>query len=109
MTYITSHPAMEDKTKEYFEALKEVCYPGGYDKTSAWVRNRFAREEKTATRFSIIYKYIFMKRMKVAYALLALVALVGACNYPVPYDENMGTVLTWQIDETQAGAAQAIS
>jgi hypothetical protein len=88
---------------KYWNKLKEDNYEDTFDKTSDWLINTEIKlkPQKERKNFSMM---TFIKNNKYKFAFIILIlAVFGACNYPVMQNDTVGYVVKWSIPAETSG------
>ncbi|PSR53520.1 hypothetical protein AHMF7605_08270 [Adhaeribacter arboris] len=104
-------PAADNNSEleTYFKTLQEVDYTASFPQTAAWVRQRHYSKVAAIPWWLALRLFLFGSTFRVAYTVLFLVSLVGACNYPVEVNEPIGTVLRWEVNDPNEATVTAIN
>jgi len=94
---------MEDeKMNTYWTALKKKDHSDSFYKTEVWLKNSSASNSKPKNKIGIMIQYFLAHKVK--FALVVFTALVlAACNMPVTQNETVGHVITWSVENQEAG------
>ncbi|MFD3002412.1 hypothetical protein ACFS7Z_18720 [Pontibacter toksunensis] len=94
--------------KAYWQTIRNTDHSNSFSKTSHWVRHR----EHPATVSHSIPEKMHVRlaglKFRMAYIVLALLLVVGACNYPVEVKEPLATVLRWEVKADDKAAVNAM-
>lgn len=94
---------MEDeKMNTYWAALKKEDHSDSFYKTEVWLKNSSHSNSKSKNKIGIMIQYFLAHKVK--FALIIFTALVlAACNMPVTQNETVGHVITWSVENQEAG------
>lgn len=88
----------------HWGALRETDHAASFATTSAWVHRRQYAAEGTA-----MSRLLQGAKFRLAAAVLAVVFVVGACNYPVDVTEPIAAVLRWDVKADDKAAQEALN
>jgi len=97
--------------ERYKSVLKNEDYSSSFNRVESWLRNKSVQTQNTKheRNFVKMKHYFFSHKIRIAYAVIFLALIVGACNMPVTTHESMGNVIAWTIPAGNSGAADQIS
>jgi hypothetical protein len=93
----------------YWSALKSKDYSGSFPGTARWLRQKTNLNLKPERSFSSMKNYILTHKLKLAYAVIVLAVVIGACSMPVTQNEIVGHMLTWTIPADNKSAEKDIA
>ena len=94
----------ENELKAYWETFRETDHDNSFAATSAWMHRR-----QQARAVSPTLRLLQGARFRMAAAVLTILFLVGACNYPVDVTEPIGAVLRWDVKADDKATQLALS
>jgi hypothetical protein len=94
----------DNKLDAYWGTLRETDHAESFAKTSAWVHRRQSAAEGNAWS-----RLLHGAKFRVAAAVLAVIFVVGACNYPVDVKEPVAAVLRWDVKADDKAAQEALN
>ncbi|MDQ3290661.1 MAG: hypothetical protein M3Q05_05160, partial [Bacteroidota bacterium] len=92
----------------YFKTLQEIDYTSSFTQTATWVHQQCSAKEPVLPWWLALRQFFLGSAFRVAYTVLFLVSMVGACNYPVEVNEPVGTVLRWEVNKPNESITNAI-
>jgi hypothetical protein len=91
-----------DKMNKYWTALKKEDHSDSFYKTEMWLKNSSHSNSKPKNKTGIMIQYFLAHKVK--FALVIFTALVlAACNMPVTQNETVGHVISWSVENQEAG------
>lgn len=99
-----------DKQAEMFGKLRSLNYEGSFESAAGWLDGMKSDsiKPKPKRRIEMLKEFFAVKKIRIAYAVIALAFFAAACNYPVTSSEPAGDVLTWNVTGAGPEAMKAI-
>lgn len=91
-----------DNTNKYWTALKTEDHTDSFYKTEVWLKNTSASKSKPKNKIGIMIQYFLTHKIKFALVIFTAL-LLAACNMPVTQNETVGHVLSWTVENPEAG------
>jgi len=101
----------EEFPERWKSVLKNEDYGGSFNRVGTWLRNKSVQTQNTKSERSLVKmkNYFFSHKIRIAYAVIFLAVLVGACSMPVTTHESMGSVIAWTIPGGNSNASDRIN
>jgi hypothetical protein len=98
------------KPEDYLSALKEEDYSASFYRVENWLKNKTLTNKALKKERNLIKmkNYFLSHKLRIAYTVIFLFALVAACNMPVTQTENVGNMITWSVDKNNTEAISKI-
>lgn len=92
----------DKKLKQHFGELKAENYSGSFEEVENWLYRKAIEmnNEKIQVKEKKLIglkNFFFASKLRFAYAVIALLVLIGACNMPVTQTESAGQMITLTI------------
>ena len=100
-----------DREMRIGKLLSKLDYGSSFDKAAGWLEtagNQLS-QNKPERRIQMVKQFFAAKKIRIAYAFLALAFIAAACNYPVTSNENAGDVLVWTVEPAATDAITQIN
>lgn len=93
------------------ELIGRLDYESSFESAAGWLsrKSRTSTQTKPKRRIQMLKDFFAAKKIRIAYAFIALAFVVAACNYPVATNENAGDVITWTIPAENTDAISRVS
>jgi hypothetical protein len=100
-----------EKLEQYFSALRNTDYNGTQPEVEQWLytsTNQLQTQRKER-KLKKMKNYFLANKLRLAYPIIFLAILVGACSMPVTQTETLGHVISWTADKDNTSAVEQIS
>jgi hypothetical protein len=91
---------------KYWNALKDDDHSESFYKTEVRLKNASGSNLKSRKKHGTMIQYILNHKAKFAVILFS-VLLLAACNMPVTQNETLGHVISWTVENPDAGTKTA--
>ncbi|HEY3251058.1 MAG TPA: hypothetical protein VGK25_08055 [Ignavibacteria bacterium] len=114
MKQSASSQKSEQENKIYMENYFNAVKSQEFSRTREDVNNWLCKADikiKNQTEERKLHKmknFILAHKLRLVYTVIALVAIIGACNMPVTQSENVGNMITWSVDKGNTDAISKI-
>jgi len=92
----------DKKLKQHFSELKSENYSGSFEEVENWLYRKAIQmnNEKIPVKerkLTGLRNFFFASKQRLAYTIVAVLVLIGACNMPVTQTESAGQMITLTI------------
>ena len=96
--------------EHYFNAVTSQDYSDSKSDIENWLykANIQITNQKEERKLHKMKYFVLTNKLKLVYAVIALVVVVGACNMPVTQTENIGNMLSWIVPAENSDAISKI-
>jgi len=105
----------DKKLKQHFSELKSENYSGSFEEVENWLYRKAIQmnNEKIPVKerkLTGLRNFFFASKQRLAYTIVAVLVLIGACNMPVTQTESAGQMITLTIPKADlAGFSEKLN